>query len=60
MENLSTEKDAPTVDNNPVWSPKREQNTHDPVGVDPFKGLGQVRQENAARHGCVVQELLDG
>ena len=44
MKNLPTEKDVPTVDDNPVWNPKREQHMHDPVGVDPFKGLGEVRQ----------------
>ena len=51
MKNLPTEKDVPTVDDNPVWNPKREQHMHDPVewGLTLSKAL--ARSDNRTLPG---------
>ena len=42
MEDLSAEKNAPTVNEDPIKTLPREEYVHDPMRIDSLESLGQV------------------
>ena len=47
-----------TVGEYPIGGSTGNQDMHYPVGINPFKGLSQIGQEDAVRMHGVVKEVL--
>ena len=58
MEYFPTEKNMSAIDEDPIGGLPGEKYVHDPMGIDPFKGLSQIREKDGVVFRLIIHETL--